>query len=266
MPRRYAFRWTEDDVHHDTMRAFLSEFIATAIFVFAAEGSLLSIAKLNKDTLINGGLVVDALANALAFAVAVSVTSNFSGGHVNPAITLGALAGGRISVYRAILYWLAQLLGSILAAVLLWISTGGMVSRNTLSIFTKTRPLGLAVAVGVGRANAVVLEMVLTFGLVYTVYATGLDPKRGSIGTIAPLLIGFIVGANVLVGGSFDGAAMNPARAFGPALVGWRWRHHWVYWIGPMLGGALAGLVYEFLLITTEPSHPRHQHIGPEDY
>ncbi|XP_020596005.1 aquaporin TIP3-1-like [Phalaenopsis equestris] len=256
MPRRYAFRWTEDAVHQDTMRAFLSEFVATAIFVFAAEGSLLSLGKLQKiNTWTAGGLVVGALANALAFAVAVSVALNISGGHVNPAITLASLVGGRISFYRAILYWVAQLLGAIVAVILLWMSTAGL------------RPLGFVVAVGIGRGNAVILEIVLTFGLVYTVYATVLDPRRGSISTIAPLLIGFIVGANVLVGGSFDGAAMNPARAFGTAVVGWRWRHHWVYWVGPMLGGALAALVYEFMVLSVESSsHPHHQPLAPQDY
>ena len=77
--------------------------------------------------------------------------------------------------------------------------------------------------------HAVLLEMAMTFGIVYTVYATAIDPKRGSLGVIAPLAIGFIDGANILVGGAFDGASMNPARAFGPALVGWRWGHQWVY-------------------------------------
>ncbi|KAJ6370639.1 hypothetical protein OIU77_001199 [Salix suchowensis] len=70
--------------------------------------------------------------------------------------------------------------------------------------------------------------------------ATALDPKRGSLGIIAPLAIGLMVGANILVGGPFDGACMNPARAFAPALIGWRWRNHWIYWVGPFLGGGLA--------------------------
>ena len=96
---------------------------------------------------------------------------------------------------------------------------------------------------GVGEVHGLLLEMALTFGVVYTVYATALDPKRGSLGIIAPLAIGFIVGANILVGGPFDGASMNPARAFGPVLIGWRWRNHWIYWVGPFLGGGLAALI-----------------------
>lgn len=103
---------------------------------------------------------------------------------------------------------------------------------------------------GVGVWNAFVFEIVMTFGLVYTVYATAIDPKKGSLGTIAPIAIGFIVGANILAGGAFDGASMNPAVSFGPALVSWSWKNHWVYWAGPLIGGGLAGLVYEFVFIS----------------
>lgn len=118
-----------------------------------------------------------------------------------------------------------------------------------------------------GGLNALLMEIVMTFGLVYTVYATAIDPKRGSLGAIAPLAIGFIVGANMLVGGPFEGASMNPARAFGPALVGWRWRNHWIYWLGPFVGAALAGLIYEFGVIQSEPPlHTHHQPLAPEDY
>ncbi|CAL9156389.1 unnamed protein product [Musa hybrid cultivar] len=252
-PRRFAFGRTEDAVHPDTMRAALSEFIATALFVFAAEGSILSLGKLYKDTSTAGGLVVVAIAHALALAVAVAIAFNISGGHVNPAVTLGALVGGRISLVRAVFYWVAQLLGAVVAALLLRLATGGM------------RPVGFSVASGVSDWHAVLLEIVMTFGLVYTVYATAIDPKRGHLGTIAPLAIGFILGANILAGGPFDGAAMNPARAFGPALIGWRWKHHWVYWVGPFIGAALAGVIYEFLMIPAEA--PRtHQPLAPEDY
>lgn len=98
--------------------------------------------------------------------------------------------------------------------------------------------------------NAFVFEIVMTFGLVYTVYATAIDPKKGDVGIIAPIAIGFIVGANILAGGPFDGASMNPAVSFGPALVSWNWTNHWVYWAGPLIGGAIAGVVYELFFIS----------------
>lgn len=102
---------------------------------------------------------------------------------------------------------------------------------------------------GVGASNALVFEIVMTFGLVYTVYATAVDPKKGDIGIIAPIAIGFIVGANILAGGAFDGASMNPAVSFGPAVVSWTWTNHWVYWAGPLIGSAIAAVVYELFFI-----------------
>ncbi|KAJ0503317.1 putative major intrinsic protein [Helianthus annuus] len=112
-----------------------------------------------------------------------------------------------------------------------------------------------SLSAGVGVSNALVFEIVMTFGLVYTVYATAVDPKKGTLGTIAPIAIGFIVGANILAGGAFTGASMNPAVSFGPALVSWTWANHWIYWVGPLVGGGLAGLIYELLFINQTHDH-----------
>jgi len=247
----------EEATHPDSVKATAAEFFSTFIFVFAGEGSVLALDKMYRDTALGAsGLVVIALAHALSLFAAVASSMNVSGGHVNPAVTFGALVGGRVSVLRAAYYWVAQLLGAVVASALLRLATDGM------------RPAGFSVATGVGNLNALVMEIVMTFGLVYTVYATAIDPKRGSLGTIAPLAIAFIVGANVLVGGPFEGAAMNPARAFGPALLGWRWNNHWIYWLGPFVGAAVAGLVYEFGIIQSEtaPHHALHQPLAHEDY
>lgn len=102
---------------------------------------------------------------------------------------------------------------------------------------------------GVTVWNALAMEIVMTFGLVYTVYATAVDPKKGNVGVVAPIAIGFIVGANILVGGAFDGASMNPAVSFGPALVAWSWTHQWIYWLGPFIGAAIAAIVYDNIFI-----------------
>ncbi|KAL6962781.1 putative aquaporin TIP3-2 [Sarracenia purpurea var. burkii] len=256
--RRYAFGRAEEATHPDSMRAALSEFLSTFIFVFAGEGCVLALDKMYEDrerALGAPGLVVVALAQALAFFAAVAASINVSGGHLNPAITFGALVGGRVSLLRAFFYWVAQLLGSVVASLILRLATNGL------------RPVGVAVGSGVGELNALLLEIVMTFGLMYTVYATAIDPKRGSLGTIAPLAIAFILGANIMVGGPFDGASMNPARAFGPALVGWRWRNHWIYWLGPFIGASLAAVLYEFAIIQPEiPHHAHHQPLAPEDY
>jgi len=160
-------------------------------------------------------------------------------------VTFGAFVGGHITLIRGIYYWIAQLLGATVAAGLLKYTTNGM----TIDVF------GLSSGVGVG--NALVFEIVMTFGLVYTVYATAIDPNRNTLQTISPICIGFIVGANILAGGAFDGACMNPARAFGPALVSWTWLHHWIYWVGPLIGGGIAAAVFEQFFIEAEPTHER---------
>ncbi|XP_071732100.1 aquaporin TIP3-1-like [Rutidosis leptorrhynchoides] len=254
--RRYAIGRADEATHPDSARATLSEFLSTLMFVFAAEGSTLALNRMYGDhALGSSGLLMVALAHALALFAALASSLNVSGGHINPAVTFGTLIAGRVSVIRAFYYWIAQLLGAVVASLLLRLATDGM------------RPVGFAVATGVGNLNALLMEIVLTFGLVYTVFATAIDHKRGTLRTIAPLAIALIVGANILVGGPFSGACMNPARAFGPALVGWRWHQHWVYWLGPFIGAAIAGLIYEFGIIQSEvPAHTHHQPLAPEDY
>ena len=195
------------------------------------------------------GLISAALAHAFALFVAVSVGANISGGHVNPAVTFGAFVGGNITLFRGLLYWVAQLLGSTVACYLLTFATGGL-------------PTGYFTLSGVSAWEALVLEIVMTFGLVYTVYATAVDPKKGAIGTIAPIAIGFIVGANILAGGAFSGASMNPAVTFGPAFVSGVWENHWVYWLGPFVGAAIAALIYKIIFIGQRP----HEQLPTADY
>lgn len=105
---------------------------------------------------------------------------------------------------------------------------------------------------GVGAVEGVVMEIIITFALVYTVYATAADPKKGSLGTIAPIAIGFIVGANILAAGPFSGGSMNPARSFGPAVASGDFSDIWIYWVGPLIGGGLAGVVYSFVFMQHE--------------
>lgn len=96
------------------------------------------------------------------------------------------------------------------------------------------------------------MEIITTFALVYTVYATAADPKKGSLGTIAPIAIGFIVGANILAAGPFSGGSMNPARSFGPAVAAGNFAGIWIYWVGPLVGGGLAGLIYSNVFMQHE--------------
>ena len=97
---------------------------------------------------------------------------------------------------------------------------------------------------GVAAFQGLVMEVIITFALVYTVYATAVGPRKGSVGTVAPIAIGFIVGANILAAGPFSGGSMNPARSFGTAVASGDYDGNWIYWIGPLIGGGLAGMVY----------------------
>ncbi|EEE54177.1 hypothetical protein OsJ_00995 [Oryza sativa Japonica Group] len=118
-----------------------------------------------------------------------------------------------------------------------------------------------APAPGVGAARAVAMEAVLTFSLLFAVYATVVDRRR-AVGALGPLLVGLVVGANILAGGPYSGASMNPARSFGPALAAGEWADHWIYWVGPLIGGPLAGLVYEGLFMGPPGHEPLPRNDG----
>ncbi|KAI4365616.1 hypothetical protein MLD38_021584 [Melastoma candidum] len=243
--RDITFGRPEEAYYPDTLRCALAEFFSTLIFVFAGQGSGMAFNKLTDNgSTTPAGLIAASLAHGFGLFVGVAVSANISKGHVNPAVTFGAFVGGHITLLRLILYWIGQLLGSTTACVLLWFSTGGLT------------PSAFALSSGVTVWNALVFEIVMTFGLVYTVYATAIDPNKGTVGTIAPLAIGLIVGANILAGGAFDGASMNPAVSFGPALVSWDWKNQWVYWAGPLIGGGLAGLIFEGIFIGYHTHEP----------
>ncbi|KAK3028816.1 hypothetical protein RJ639_038643 [Escallonia herrerae] len=266
---RIAIGASGEASHLEAIKAAMAEFFSMLIFVFAGEGSGMASNKLtDSGSTIPSGLIAAALAHAFALFVAVSVGANISGGHVNPAVTFGAFLGGNITLLRSILYWIAQLLGSVVACLLLKLATGGLV--RTSSSNQNSNPLALianyylldffsklescrkhqhSLSSGVSVWNALVFEIVTTFGLVYTVYATAVDPKKGNVGIVAPIAIGFIVGANILIGDAFDGASMNPAVSFGPAVVSWTWTHHWVYWLGPFISAAIAAIVYDNIFI-----------------
>uniref|UniRef100_A0ACD5VZQ5 Uncharacterized protein n=1 Tax=Avena sativa TaxID=4498 RepID=A0ACD5VZQ5_AVESA len=226
------------------VRAVLAEAVLTFLFVFSGVGSAMAAGRLAGGTDTIMGLTAVALAHTMAVAVMVSAGLHVSGGHINPAVTLALAAGGHITLFRSALYVPAQLLGSTLACLLLSFLTGG----------TATMPVH-ALAAGVDAAQGVLWEAVLTFSLLFTVYATVVDPRR-SVGSLGPLLVGLVVGANVLAGGPFCGASMNPARSFGPALASGVWAGHWVYWVGPMIGGPLAGVVYEGMFMVRAGQQP----------
>jgi aquaporin TIP len=108
--------------------------------------------------------------------------------------------------------------------------------------------------------EAVVLEAILTFFLVWVIFATAAD-SRGSFTSIAGLGIGLTITMDIFAGGRLTGAAMNPARAFGPQLAGGHWSNGWVWYIGPLVGGALAALLYDWLYLRPLAPEP----VGPPE-
>jgi len=245
-----AFGDFGDSFSAGSLKAYLAEFIATLLFVFAGVGSAIAFDKLTSDAPLDpAGLVAVAVAHAFALFVGVSIAANISGGHLNPAVTFGLAIGGNITILTGLFYWIAQCLGAIVASFLLGFVTGG------LAVPTH------GVADGMNVIQGVVFEIIITFALVYTVYATAADPKKGSLGTIAPIAIGFIVGANILAAGPFSGGSMNPARSFGPAVASGDFSDNWIYWVGPLIGGGLAGLIYGDVFIGSYAPLP-----ASEDY
>jgi aquaporin TIP len=182
-----------------------------------------------------------ALAHGLVIAVMASAVGHISGGHFNPAVTFGFLITGRMSLPLAAVYWVAQLAGAVVAALFL----------TELLPESLTDPVNLgapALATGIGVGDGVILEAILTFFLVWVIFATAAD-ERGTFKSIAGLAIGFTITLDILFAGPLTGAAMNPSRAFGPQLVGGHWADGWIWYLGPLLGAAAAALLYEYLYL-----------------
>lgn len=215
----------------------VAEFVATLALVFVGAGSVIVA---SNPPLSGSGLIGVAIAHGLVLAVMVSVVGHLSGGHVNPAVTVAAWVTGNIRTALAALYVVAQLAGGIVGALLLrWVFPADAWRRAALGAPLVNHQAGMT------SGKAVVLEAILTFFLVFTVYGTAVD-ERGSFSKIAGLPIGLVLTFDILAGGPLTGAAMNPARAFGPELVGGTWTDWWVYWIGPVGGGVIAAAVYWF--------------------
>jgi MIP family channel proteins len=207
-------------------RRFLAELVGTFAFVFVGAGCIITVQGGQKD------LLTIALAHGLALAVAVSATAHISGGHMNPAVTVAAWVARRIHGGAALLYIIAQLLGGFIAAGILLLLLPGLGNYGTPEV-----------SLSITFWPAVLTEAVLTFLLVFTFFATLIDAKapRG----IGGFAVGAVLAAAILVGGPLTGAALNPARVLGPAIVSpGHWANHGVYWLGPLVGGILAGALY----------------------
>jgi MIP family channel proteins len=220
-------------VEGDYLRRGVAEFLGTFALMFFGAGAIM---------VGSGGLLGVALAHGLAIALMVTAFGHISGGHFNPAITLGFLVTKRIEAALAGVYWVMQFAGATVAALLLW----WIFPKEAIAPARLGAPL-LHPSIGHGAGFA--LEAIMTFFLVLAVFATAVD-ERGAFKAIAGFGIGLVITLGVLAGGPLTGAAMNPARALGPELVYNVWESYtWIYYAGPAVGGALAALLYEWLYL-----------------
>jgi len=220
----------------DAFLRTVAEFIGSFFFFFIGIGAGVSVAIAGEPS-----LLLVALANGVALAIAVTALGHISGGHFNPAVTIGFLLTRRIAPLLALMYIVAQLLAGIAAA--------GMVRWLWPGTFAKAAGYGApALDPGLSSGEGLVLEALLTAFLVFVVFATAAD-IRGAFKIIAGFAIGLTVSVDIMVGGPLTGAMMNPARAFGSHVVDNTWSNAWIWYVGPILGGAIAALLYELLYL-----------------
>lgn len=217
-------------------KSYWAEFLGTFTLCFIGQGAICIQQMTNGGA---GGVLPIAIAHGLALSVMISALGATSGGHFNPAVTLGFVVTRRQSWTSAITYWVSQLLGALVASFLLRSVIPG-------DVFDAVHLGAAAVNPAVPVSAAVLIEFVLTFLLVTAVWGTAVDERAPKIGGFG---IGLTVTMGILMGGPLTGGAMNPARAFGAAAASGFWPDHWVYWVGPMLGGAAAALIYQNLVI-----------------
>jgi len=202
-------------------------------------------------------LVAIALAHGLALGLIIAAAGHISGGVFNPAVAIGLMATGKLPATRGALYIVAQILGGVVAALCLT-ALFPAAARDAVHLGAATP------GPGVSAGQALFAEILLTFFLMFVVYGVAID-KRGPA-TLAGLVIGLTVSFDIFMGAGISGAAMNPARWFGPALVGNTWSAAWVYVVGPPVGALVAAFLYNTLLLPQPaPEQPARAREHPVD-
>jgi len=213
--------------------ALVAEAVGTFLFFFVGAGAVV----LTADASISPGLVGVALAHGLALAVLASAFGAISGAHFNPAVTVAARLAGKIEWSHAVMYVVAQLIGALAAGFLL---------RAVLpeALWSATNIGTPALGSGIGIWAGIAIEAVLTLLLVLAVFGTAIDARAPKIGGLA---IGLAVAADIFMGGPLTGAAMNPARWFGPAVASGAYADWYVWWVGPLIGAIVAAVLYRYV-------------------
>lgn len=212
------------------------EALGTFLLVFLGAGAIMTSSYFFPSS--SSSLLLVAIAHGIALGLAVTIAMGISGGHINPAITISMLVTKRIKAMEAGVYIVAQVIGALVAALLL---------------LAFPVQVGLVSGWGVPTLNPIVstwqgiaIEAAITFVLAIAVFGTCVDKR-------APKIAGFGVGLalmlGILVAGPYTGAAANPARALGPEIATLNFANWYIYWIGPILGAVIAALFYEYFIL-----------------
>lgn len=226
------------------IRPLLVELIGTTLFILIGLWGACS----------GGGVLATALSFGLALMVLAASFGHISGVHFNPSVTIGTLIAGEMQAVMAILYIVMQLLGGIAAGGLLRLALpnrvyaicrGGATHLAQYAEYTEgnntSRVIHAADHVHVWQG--ILMECIVTFVLVTVALMVALDTKSKT--GLAPLVIGFTLAVNILAIGAYTGGSLNPARSLGPAIFAdGEWMDHYVYWVGPLVGAVIAGLLY----------------------
>lgn len=222
----------------DSFKKYIAEFLGTFTLVFVAAGAVCTDYYLRKA----GGAGIGVLGFSIAYGLAiVSITyalCYISGAHVNPAVTIACWITKRMNPNIAIKYIIAQIAGSVLA---------GFTLKMLFPEAMYTVHLGASIlGDGVSVAQGLVMEFVISFLFVLTVFGTAVDKR--SFSNFSGLTTGLVVLFGVLIGSPISSGAMNPARAFGPAIASGQFSHHYIWWVGPVFGGMAAAFFYDTVL------------------
>ena len=213
------------------LKSSAAEFVAVLLFVFIGAGVVVSTGTLTQEM-----TPARLTAHGLTICMLVYATAHISGGHINPAVTIATMITGKTPAIKGVMFIIAQLLGGIVGAYLLYIAVPS-VAHGSLGAH--------ALAPGVSITSGLIAETALTFVLVFIVFATATDDR--AIGSMAPFAIGLAVLVAHLVAVPLTGTGINPARSLGPAIATQEFTNIWIYFVGPVIGAVLAGIVYQYV-------------------
>jgi aquaporin Z len=231
------------------VRKLVAEMIGTALLVIFAVGvATLSFGFKLDGASVSAGVVTTALAFGLVLLALIYTIGAISGCHVNPAVTMGFVVSGRMELSEAIGYWVAQFVGGIVGALILWGILSGSPSYSRSGVGLGTDGYGHQSMIGLNIPGAFGAEVVLTF--LFVLVVLGATSRLGSPG-IAGIAIGLALTTVHLIGIPLTGTSVNPARSLGPALIIGHaaLSQVWLFLVAPLVGGALAALLYRYLVV-----------------